>query len=180
MSTRFFAYTTVRRSIPACVITLFICLFVIVSMSHAQQTIRGYGRYNNSPMLMLDRKTPDEGTAWNSDQCVWWEEKETNFVINIGNGRELVDLRLQVDSDDTYKVEVSEDGTNWTLLLTIKPEYGTVQKGMDTFCTNAEDPEYVKEIDFEPLRCTMIRLSAEGGNGEFAISEVRIHSTLLE
>lgn len=166
--------------LPTILTATILCLLLCATAVQAQHTIRGEGRYNNSPMLLMDRKTPAQGTAWNSDQCVWWNTKETNFVINIGAGRTLNDVRIQVDADDTYKVEISLDGQTWTLLFTILPEYGEIAAGMDTFCTTEGDPDYVKEIDFTPIRCMMIRISAEGGDGNYAAAEIRPSSSIEE
>lgn len=133
------------------------------------ENVTGSGSYNNSTDLLVDGVIPDEGTAWNADTNVYWNGTEPNFTFDLGGSYTVTDIQTQVDNNDDYLIESSQDGTNWNDLYTIDRNDGNVASspgGMDTFTWD--------DINFNPVDARYLRMSATGGDNSYAISEFQV------
>lgn len=136
--------------------------------------IDGAGAFTNDANLIIDGRIPFEESAWNGPQCVFWENLDTTFIIDIGDIYEITGIVVQVDTDDDYRIEYSVNGQDYVILTEILASDGEVSEGMDTLSSIPGHPEYVEALEFFPLRARYIRIFAADGNNQFAISELQV------
>ncbi len=160
---------------------LFTAFFLCAGLTLAAEvSIKGQGNFNNKETLIIDGNFVEQGSTWDGENCAWWNENEnekpTSFIVDFGELSRLTDILLQVDNNDTYAVEYSEDGLNFKPWLTIKNEYGQIDFGMDTFSSDENHPNYVKALDFEPVNARFVKIYAVAGEGDgsYSISEVQL------
>lgn len=79
-----------------------------------------------------------------------------------------------MDNNDDYKIDYSPDGKTFSPLLIIKKEYGEIGYGMDTMITESGDPEYVSQLDFQPVSAKFLKIYATGGDNNYSISELTV------
>ena len=140
----------------------------------AGPTVTGYGSYNNDASLIADGVTPAQGTAWNDSACVWWHGTQPYFVMDLGTVTRVSKVTLQVDNNDEYVVEYSQDGKIYRNLFTVRPSFGQVGWGMDTMSTDPSSPDYVHQIEFPPVMARFIKIRAAGGDDCYAVSELTV------
>jgi len=63
---------------------------------------------------------------------------------------------------------------DYVILTEILGSDGEVLEGMDTMSSIPEHPEYIEDLEFFPLRARYIRIFAEDGDNQFAISEFQV------
>jgi hypothetical protein len=136
--------------------------------------VKGTGAFHNDPSLLVDGKAPADETEWQDPKCVWWEDPEVTFVLDLGREKLLKDFKVQVDNNDDYQVDYSLDGRKWASLVTIKESYGNVGSGMQTFATAPGMPKYAAGIRFRPVKAKYIRLKASGGDGMYSAAELQV------
>ena len=136
--------------------------------------IEGFGDFSNSADLIVDGRIPYEETAWDESECVFWQDVDTSFIIDLGSVYEISGLVVQIDSDDDYRIEYSLNGEDYIPLLEILMDDGEVVKGMDTMSSIPSHPEFITELEFFPVQAQYLRIYAIGGNGEFSASEVQV------
>ena len=78
------------------------------------RSVAGDGAYSNSLELIVDGRFATDARPWNQDQCVFWEDEEAHFTLDLGTEFLIVDILVQVDDDDIYTIEYSIDGLNFT------------------------------------------------------------------
>ncbi len=146
-------------------------------------TINETGNYYNGLHQLVDGITPDQWSNWDAGTNVWWFDQEFDpgngmgqaFMLDLGSVREVADLMVSVDNNDDYAVDWSADGVAWNRLTTIPWSAGEVDYGMDTLSSVAGDPDYASEMDFaNPVMARFLRVYATGGDGAYAIGEVRV------
>jgi len=135
--------------------------------------IEASGNFSNNADLIVNGRIPFEGSEWNSEECVYWEDVDVFFEIDLEDVYELTGLLIQVDSNDDYRIEYSVSGEDYVPLIEILRTDGEVTAGMDTMSSLADHPEFVSELEFLPVRARIIRVYALGGAG-FSISELQI------
>ncbi|MBN1222873.1 MAG: discoidin domain-containing protein [Candidatus Aminicenantes bacterium] len=140
--------------------------------------IQASGNFSNSAGLIVDGRIPFEGGDWNSAECVFWEEIDTFFVIDLGDVYEITGIVVQVDSGDDYRIEYSVSGDDYVPLVEILGTDGEVESGMDTMSSLPDHPEFVSDLEFLPVRTRFIKIFASDGNNEYAISEVQLYGFL--
>jgi hypothetical protein len=138
------------------------------------RSVEGNGEYTNGLRLIIDGHTPPEEGPWNGTQCVFWTDTQTFFVIDFGGNYDISAILVQVDTDDSYKIDYSLDGSEYFDLTTISADFGDFESGMDTLSTQPDDPQYVQEMEFEPVQARYLKIYATEGNGEYSVSEVKI------
>lgn len=136
--------------------------------------IEAFGDFSNSADLIVDGRIPYEESRWNDSECVYWQDVDTSFVIDLGDVYEVSGVVIQVDSDDDYRIEYSLTGDEYVPLLEILRDDGEVAMGMDTMSSLSSHPEFVEELEFFPVQARFIRIFALDGNGEFSVSEVQV------
>ncbi|MEE9390838.1 MAG: hypothetical protein V3U91_06305, partial [Candidatus Aminicenantaceae bacterium] len=144
--------------------TFFIVAFSLIiftqSLNSYQETegelirpraVEGEGIYNNRIQLLVDGQMPAEGSEWDGELCVHWENTETFFVFDLGGVFQVNGILLQVDSDDDYQIDYSLNGEEYFPLLAIGAGDGEVESGMDTMSTVIDDPENVPGWELSPV-----------------------------
>lgn len=136
--------------------------------------IEGLGDFNNNVDLVVDGRIPYEESGWDGSDCVFWQDVDTAFVIDLGDVFEVSGLVVQVDSDDDYRIDISLAGDDYIPLVEIMRDDGEVVKGMDTMSSIPGHSEFIPELEFFPVQARFIRIYAQDGNGEFSVSEVQV------
>lgn len=136
-------------------------------------SVEGLGEFMHSADLIIDGRIPPEGDGPRGHSCVYWEDPEVSFVIDLGGLRNLAGLLLQIDGDDGYLVEYSSDGVDYIFLIEILPASGEVENGMDTVGALEGHPESLEELEFWPIEARFLRLTATGGASPFSVSEIQ-------
>ncbi len=135
------------------------------------RSVLGEGIYNNALQLIIDGDLAGEGDPWNSDRCVYWEDEEAYFIVDLGAESLVVDLLLQVDDNDIYTVDHSLDGVNFSPFHVFYVGYGESGVGIDTMSTNPGSPHYASLPEKDPVRARFLRISATSGDGKYALAE---------
>ena len=136
--------------------------------------VEGFGDFYNRVGLIIDNSIPPEEGNWNGDKCVYWENFDTFFVVDLGSVIEVSGIVTQVESDDDYRIDYSLDNLEFFPLLDIISDYGEVNSGMDTISSIPGDLEYINDLDFFPVEAQYIKIYATDGDGSFSISELQV------
>ncbi|MEW6265013.1 MAG: EF-hand domain-containing protein [Thermodesulfobacteriota bacterium] len=141
-------------------------------------SVKGFGEFGNDVKVVIDRIVPREETEFMDPTCVYWNKDDTYFVIDLGKVVQIEGITIQCDNNDDYRLEASEDGRNYSPLLDVSGDFGDIAFGMETISTLPGDPQYVPEAVMTPTRARYLKLSASGGDGAYAVSEVLIFGTI--
>lgn len=100
----------------------------------------------------------------------------TNTTIDLGGQFNVEDLKLSVDSNDTYTIEISKDGKNFEELTTVDKNVGDVQGSykLENFSSRAGDKDYEKSVDFEAKEGRYLRIKSSDGDLYNGIGEVEV------
>lgn len=139
------------------------------------QGIQGSGSFTNNAELMIDGRIPPEGSQENSADCVFWDNLDTVFIIDLGKTCQVSGILIQADGNDSYRIDYSVDGGNYFALCEIKQDMGENEKGMETICTLPDHEEYITDLDFFPVQARYIKVYVDFGEGVFSVSEVQIY-----
>ncbi len=139
------------------------------------RSVQGEGAYENSLQLLIDGRFVDDQSAWDSEQCIFWQDQDTTFVIDLGAEFLIVDILVQVDDNDDYLIEYSLEGSQFTPLFVFYEGYGDTGDGMDTMSSNPGDPNFASLPERKPVRARFLRLSASSGDGSYALAEVQAY-----
>lgn len=144
------------------------------------RSVQGDGIYSNSLELLIDGTFANDARPWNDARCVYWEDEQAHFTLDLGAEFLIVDVLLQVDDDDIYTIEYSVDGLNFIPLHVFYPGYGETGVGLDTMSSNPENPDYASLPEKEPVQARYIRLSASSGDRKYALAELQVFGYPLE
>ena len=133
----------------------------------------GTGTFNNSPDMLIDGVLASEGSLWKAGTSVWWSGMSPTFTIDLGGVVLLEDLLVQVDNNDAYRFEYSENNNTWSSLFDIQVSDGEVGWGMDTMSTDSQNSEYIASLDFVPVDARYLRVFAIGGDNSYSVSEIQ-------
>ncbi len=133
----------------------------------------GTGTFNNSPDMLIDGVLASEGSLWKAGTSVWWSGMSPTFTIDLGGVVLLEDLLVQVDNNDAYRFEYSENNNTWSSLFDIQVSDGEVGWGMDTMSTDSQNSEYIASLDFVPVDARYLRVFAIGGDNFYSVSEIQ-------
>jgi hypothetical protein len=135
------------------------------------RSVEGEGVFTNTVRLLIDGQSPPEGSDWNSEHNIYWQQTDTQFILDLGGEFTVSGLLLQVDGNDDYIVDYSLDGIDYIPLIRIREDHGNMASGMDTMSTIPESPHFVAGLEFEPVSARFIRVAGAGGDSKFAMSE---------
>jgi len=138
------------------------------------EKVEASGTYYNYINSIIDGKIPPEESEWNANPCVYWEDMETNFIIDLGAVFRVTGILLQVDSDDDYQIDYSLDGEEYFPLLEIMGGDGEVESGMDTMSSIPDNLEFISEWEIAVVEARFIKIYATGGNEAYSVSELQI------
>jgi len=156
-------------------------VFGFLALSHESESkiirpekVEASGNYYNNIDLIIDGKIPPEGSEWNADSCVYWEDPETFFIIDLGGAFRITGIIVQVDSNDAYQIDFSLDREEYFPLLEIKDGDGDIESGMDTMSSIPDNLEFVSDWEIAAVGARYIKIYATGGNGAYSVSELQI------
>ncbi|MFC2165563.1 discoidin domain-containing protein [Acidobacteriota bacterium] len=139
------------------------------------RSVEGEGIYNNDVKILIDGQSPAEGSPWDSPHNIYWENTDAFFLLDLGGVFQITGLLIQVDGNDVYNIEYSEDGTGYIPLIQIVEAHGNIASGMDTMSTVLSDPHYVVDLEFESVSARFIKVYATGGDNHFSVSEIQVY-----
>jgi len=137
-------------------------------------TVKGHGKYSNNVKLIFDGRFPKQGSSWKGKGCVWWHGTAPYFRVDLGDRYQVRDIIIQVDNNDDYRIDYSLDAGNFFPLLTIKRAYGEMGHGMDTMITKSGHPDYIPQLDFQPVWARFLKIYASGGDNNYSVSELKV------
>lgn len=120
------------------------------------------GTYGDLATL-TDGHAAAEGTVWNSPGAVLLRGPESEVVYDLAAPHLLRAMTLQADNDDTYPVDVSDDGKTWRPLWVAAPVPNA--PGLRTRGARFE----------RGVVARYLRVRATEGDGRYAISDVRAY-----
>lgn len=86
----------------------------------------------NNAVLAGNGAFPADWTWWQTDSA-WWEGTAEAVTFTFDQAYSLTGLKLTVDNNDFYQVQISKDGQNWAQYVTILAFEGAVGSGQETF-----------------------------------------------
>jgi hypothetical protein len=143
--------------------------------------VSGSGAYSNAAALIIDGVVPAEETHWQNAANVWWEGTQASFTVDLGNLYHIDNILLSVDNNDSYQVDYSIDGLNFTKLFTTDAAMGNVPSnpgGMDTSVSQASGflPAITYDVNpsmfFTTVDARYLRIEAVGGDDLYSVAEV--------
>lgn len=138
------------------------------------RSVEGEGIFNNNVKLLIDGQSPAEGSPWDSPHSIYWENTDTYFMLDLGGIFQITGLLIQVDGNDDYNIDYSEDGLEYIPLIQILEGHGDIASGMDTVSTVFTDPHYVDDLEFGPVSARFVKVYATGGDYHFSLSEIQV------
>src|SRR5262245_22709325 len=117
------------------------------------------GAFIDAPLL-------PEGSAWNAAGATVLEGTDSAITIPLSRPVEVRALLIQADFDDTYFVEASDDGASWHLFWRVPGL--PAPPGLRSRVTRLAAPE----------RFRFVRVRATYGDGNFAVSRLRLYETV--
>jgi len=144
------------------------------------------GTYSNNLDLLTDGTFPAEGSHWQSDSTVYfnqWSEAYDReyFVFDMGSFFLIDDMSISVDNNDSYTIEYSTDQSNWLGLTVVDLGFGEVSGGMDTMTSISGESEYISGLDFaqsgpgQYLRIYVDGWQYDGsGDGAYSLGEFQV------
>jgi len=136
--------------------------------------IRGEGDFFHPAEIIIDGRIPPEGSDTGSEMSVFWEDTAAFFVIDLGEIVNVSGIIIQVDCDDSYRIEYSSDDQDYFTLTEISRTDGDVITGLDSLSSLPQNAEYVNELEFFPVDARFIKIYALDGDGIFAVSEIQV------
>lgn len=146
--------------------------FNAISAPVTVSSATGTGSYNNAASLISDGIFPYEGSVWSGSSIVWWNGTATALTLTFDQVYSLQDVTLSVDNNDSYVVQTSLDGMNWTTLFTVSASYGEIDWGMDTMSSVSGESEYVSGLDFQATEALYARILATSGDNLYSVGEL--------
>ena len=131
------------------------------------------GTFSGSTSVLTDGVFPADGSPWNTAANVSWSNLSTVFTLTFDQLYTLQDVKLTVDNNDFYQVQISQDGTTWNTLFTVLAFEGAVGAGVETFTSNpAGTGTYSASIDFAPTLAKYARIYAAAGDSAYSVGEL--------
>lgn len=121
----------------------------------------------------LDGQFPPEG-QWYQDATAWWTGFDDSVTYTLDSPLMVTGLTVSLDNNDSYVIEASTNGNDWTTLLFVGASSGTVGFGMDTFSTIAADPQYDSNLVFTAGMASQIRITAVDGDTFNSVGELQV------
>lgn len=172
----------IRSSLRLTLVTLFL-VYTLLPLLNAQEedvevisprSVVGEGIYNNNVKILIDGQSPAEGSPWDSPHSIFWENTDTFFVLDLGGVFQITGILIQVDGNDNYNIDYSEDGTEYRPLIQILEAHGNIASGLDTISNVVSNPHYVVDLEFEPVSTRFVKVYATSGDNQFSVSEFQV------
>ncbi|NTV05501.1 MAG: discoidin domain-containing protein [Chlorobiaceae bacterium] len=157
--------------------------FAIMASSQLQAApinpveVFGDGEYSNDAQLLIDGYMPEQGSAFDGPECVYWSDPRVSFEIDLGGVYNVDGIAMQADNNDNYIIEASRDGRYFSRMLFLNSQIGEIGWGMETVSTERGSRHYLPGLRFIPSRARYLRVSAHGGDRLYAVSEVRVFAS---
>jgi hypothetical protein len=135
----------------------------------------GTGTFTGATGVIHDGIFPDQWADYNGADTVSWSGPAVVLTVDFGQLYSLSEVTLSVDNNDFYRVQISEDGSNWNTLFTVLSFDGEVSFGMDTMSSITGDPEYVESVDFPTVTARYARIYAIAGDGAYGVGEMQFN-----
>ena len=163
----------------------------------AFDSVSATGTYTNDLSLLTDGAFPSEGSTWNGDNTVSFNQwgvgyDREYFTFDMGSLFTIDDLKISVDNNDSYTIEHSVDNSTWSNLTNVERGFGPTRNGMDTFSSILGDAQYESGIDFAQSGAAQyLRIYVAGwcnvpngvcsdpvvGDGAYSIGEFQVFGT---
>jgi len=138
------------------------------------RALEGDGIYSHPLALIIDGRTAVPESLWNGESCVFWENEETFFTIDLGRVFMVTGLRVQVDGDDDYQIDSSSDADDFFPLLQAVGAWGSGETGMETWSSLEQDAAFEAGMVFEPVEARYLRIQASGGDSAYGVAEFQV------
>jgi hypothetical protein len=126
--------------------------------------ILGATGVRGTPAQIVDGRAPADGSNWDSEGAVILEGAQSSVTLTVPP--HATGVALSADSNDSYRLECSVDGTSFTPVGIVPVQPG---KGLQT-----------REAHFRGMAgCQRLRISPNSGDGMFSIAEVTFLSASL-
>ena len=122
-----------------------------------------------------DGAFPDEWQYWQTDTA-WWTGFADSVTYTLSAPAAIGGLTVSLDNNDSYVIEGSLDGNDWTTMLFVGAFNGNVGGGMDTFSTIASDPFYDASVaaTFNPMTASLVRITSVDGDALNSVGELAL------
>lgn len=120
-----------------------------------------------SPELAGDGFYPADWTHWQIDSA-WWTGEQGIVTFTFDKVYAISGLKLTVDNNDYYRVQLSTNGTQWDNYDTVLAFEGLVGGGQDTF---------VRSVTTTAPVYKYARIFALAGDGYYSVGEVQFTGT---
>ena len=172
------------------VAALSFCHFVSAQTLLEPLSVSSTGSINNDASLIIDSSIPNRGESAGSPENVFWNGAATPdrfLLIDYGQVVSISDVLIAGDNNDSYRVEYSIDGVNFTTAFEFLSADGNANFGIDILTTissfplSTTDPATATFVsrDFVDIDARFLRLSSFGGNfNTRAIGEFQAFTTV--
>jgi len=166
----------------ACFLLVSLALFLVGPVQTADagpppitpKSSTGHGAFENAATLLIDGSMPAEESDYNGPACVFWEDADTYFTIDLGEVYRIEGLTLQVDNNDDYEVAASTDGKAFSPVLRVSGDWGEATYGMQTVSTLKGSAGFMPQLTLSPVSARYLKVGAAGGDAAYAVSEVQV------
>lgn len=110
---------------------------------------------------LTDGQLPVDGASW-VDPAATVLPANTFVLFDLGTEQSLTGAALQADNNDDYVLELSTDQATWQRWWLARPVNGP---GLQT-----------RSAELAPARARWVRVSGQGGDGNFSVSELEVFS----
>lgn len=114
-----------------------------------------------------DGAFPADWTFWTTDSA-WWEGTDQALTFTFDNTYAISGLKLTVDNNDFYRVQLSTNGTQWDNYDIVLAFEGAVGSGQETF---------VRSVTATAPVYKYARIFALTGDGFYSVGEVQFTGT---
>lgn len=120
-----------------------------------------------NPGLAGDGVFPADWAHWQTDSA-WWEGTAEALTFTFDNTYAISGLKLTVDNNDFYRVQLSTNGTQWDNYDIVLAFEGAVDSGQETF---------VRSVTTTAPVYKYARVFALTGDGLYSVGEVQFSGT---
>lgn len=129
-------------------------------------SITGTGGVTNAA-LAGDGNFPADWTNWTTDSA-WWVGEQGAVTFAFDKAYAISGLKLTVDNNDFYRVQLSTNGTQWDNYDIVLAFEGAVLGGQETF---------VRSVTTTAPVYKYARVFALGGDSYYSVGEVQFTGT---
>lgn len=103
-----------------------------------------------------------------------WHDLSGELHLVFADNTILTSLALQVDGDDIYIVESSQDGLNFVTIGVIPAGLRGEHSGMETYSSDPDSHYYIRYLNIPPGHYPYLRIRAVAGTPPFALSRITL------